>query len=121
MADRMLMISWGEVVRGREDRALEVFNDSVGLYGRLQQEGRIEGFDIGLLNPNDAMDGYFQLQGSAEALAAVKEDERFKRAMIDASLIVDRLRITDGYCNEGVARQMGMWQEAIEKVPQASS
>ncbi len=121
MADRMLMISWGEVVRGREERALEVFNESVGLYGRLQQEGRIEGFDVALLLPNDGIDGYFQLQGSAEQLAAVKEDERFKRAMIDASLIVEHFSITDGYCNEGVAQQMGMWQEAIEKVPQATS
>ena len=121
MADRMLMISWGSVVRGREERALEVFNESVGLYGRLQQEGRIDGFDVALLVPNGGVDGYFQLQGSSAQLADVKEDERFKRAMIDASLIVEDLRITDGYCNEGVAQQMGMWQEAIEKVPQATS
>ena len=121
MADRILMISWGDVVRGREERALEVFNESVGLYGRLQQEGRIEGFDVALLVPNAGIDGYFTLQGSAEQLASVKEDERFKRAMIDASLIVDELCITDGYCNEGVARQMGMWQEAVEKVPQATA
>ena len=45
MADRLLFISWGSVVAGREEIALEVFNESVGLYGRLQQDGRIEGFD----------------------------------------------------------------------------
>ena len=41
MADRVLFITWGEVVRGREERALEVFSESLGFYGRLQQDGRI--------------------------------------------------------------------------------
>ncbi len=50
MADRILFISWGAPVAGREERGLEVFNDAVGLYGRMQQEGRIESFDVVLLN-----------------------------------------------------------------------
>ena len=52
MADRLLFIGWGPPVRGREERALEVFNESVGLYGRLQQDGRIDSFDVSLLRPN---------------------------------------------------------------------
>ena len=52
MADRVLFISWRMVVRGREERALEVFNEALGLYGRMQQEGRIERFDVVLLEPN---------------------------------------------------------------------
>ena len=39
---------------------------------------------------------------------------------VDASLIVDDLRLVDGYCNEGVAKQMGLYQEAIAKVPQTA-
>ena len=52
MADRVLFIGWGTPVRGREERALEVFNESLGLYGRMQQEGRIESFDVTLLGAN---------------------------------------------------------------------
>ena len=55
MADRLLFLSWGAPVRGREERSLEVFNASMGLYGRLQQEGRIEGFDVALMTPNAAL------------------------------------------------------------------
>ena len=40
MADAGLFIGWGEVVRGRETEALEVFNETLGYYGRLQEEGR---------------------------------------------------------------------------------
>jgi hypothetical protein len=35
-------------------------------------------------------------------------------------LIVKNLRHTRGYTNEGVARQMALYQEAVGKVPQAS-
>src|SRR5215218_4179516 len=66
MADRMLFIGWGEVVRGREDRASAVFDEVVGFYGRCQQEGRIERFDVAFLE-NHASDltGFFALHGTA--------------------------------------------------------
>src|SRR3954447_4075244 len=120
MADRCLLVTWGEVVRGREERALEVFNESMGLYGRMQQDGRIEGFDTVLLVPNGSMDGHVELKGSAQQINAVKESEDFQRMTYAASLIVDDLRLIDGYCNEGVAKQMELYQEAIAKVPQTA-
>jgi hypothetical protein len=118
MADRLMFVSWATPVRGREERALEVFEETIGLYGRLQQEGRIEGFDVVLLSPTPGIDGYIQVHGSAEQLAAVREDEAWLRNVADAGLIVEDLRIVDGYANEGVARMIALYQEAIAKVPQ---
>ena len=118
MADRLLFISWGETVRGREDRALEVFNDAMGILGRMQQEGRIEKFDAVLLSPNGDIDGYIEVHGTAQQIAAVREDEEFIRNTVDAELCVDRIRHIEGYANEGVARMMALYQEAIAKVPQ---
>jgi hypothetical protein len=37
MADEALFIGWGEVVRGRERKALEVFGESLQFYRQLQQ------------------------------------------------------------------------------------
>jgi hypothetical protein len=118
MADRVLFISWGQPVRGLEERGLEVFNEAVGLYGRMQQDGRIESFDVTLMTPNGELNGYMALRGSADQLAAVRESEDFQRVTIDAALIVDDLRLIDGYANEGIARQMALYQEATAKVPQ---
>src|SRR3954454_9973397 len=118
MADRMLFVSWGTPVRGREERALEIFDEAIGLYGRLQQEGRIEAFDVVLLSPTPGFDGYFQVHGTAEQLAAVREDEAWLRNIADAGLIVEDLRIVDGYTNAGVPRMMTLSQEPIAKVPQ---
>ena len=120
MADRVLVISWGETVHGREERALEVFNESLGLCGRLQQDGKIESFDVVLLDPAGDMTGYLEVHGSAEQINALDDNEEFLRNTIDASLIVKNLRHTRGYTSEGVARQMALYQEAIAKVPQAS-
>jgi hypothetical protein len=121
MADRMICISWGAPVHGREERGLEVFNEAIGLYGRMQQDGRIESFDVALFAPNGAgMDGFMCLRGSAEQMFGVREDEEFQRVIADASLIVDDLCMVDGYANEGIAKQMAMYQEAIGKVPQTA-
>ena len=119
MADRMLFLSWGEVVRGREERALEIFNESMGLYGRMQQDGRIESFDVVLLDPHGGtVHGYIELHGSAAQLASIREDEDFRRLQVDVSMIVDDLRIVEGVTGEGVAEEMALYTEALARVPQ---
>jgi hypothetical protein len=121
MADRMIHITWGANVAGREERGLEVFNEALGLYGRMQQDGRIESFDVALLRPNGGhMDGFITLRGSAEQMEAVREAEDFQRNMMDASMIVEALAVCDGYANEGIAKQMAIYQEAIGRVPQTA-
>lgn len=119
MADRVLFIAWGESVHGREERGLEIFNEAMGILGRMQQEGRIEKFDVALLDPNGGdLEGYVAVHGNAEQLAAVRADEEFVRNTLDAQNIVHRLRHTEGYTNEGVARMMELYQQSIAKVPQ---
>jgi hypothetical protein len=120
MADRILFIGWGASVRGREERGLEVFNDAMGLYGRLQQEGRIEKFDVVLLGPSPGLSGYTELHGSAEQLNAVRESEEFRRMLLEAGMIVDDIRLVEGFTNEGIAREMALYQESIARVPQTT-
>ncbi|HEY3865610.1 MAG TPA: hypothetical protein VGL54_05940 [Solirubrobacteraceae bacterium] len=120
MADQMLFIGWGTPVRGREERGLEVFNESIGLYGRMQQEGRIEQFNVVLLAPNANLAGYIELHGSAEQLSTARAGEDFRRTLVDASLIVEDLRIVEGFTNNGVAQQMALYREGIARVPQTA-
>ena len=120
MADHVLFIGWGTSVRGREERGLEVFNETMGLCGKMQQEGRIEKFDVVLLSPNAELAGYIELHGSAEQLFAVQESEDFRRNQADASLIVDGLRQIEGATNEAIARDMALYQESIARVPQTA-
>ena len=75
-------------------------------------------FQTAILEPNGDLNGYVAIRGSAEQIADVRADEEFRRNTLDASLIVDKLRHVEGFTNEGVAREMAMYQEAIAKVPQ---
>lgn len=118
MADRVLFIGWGASVPGREELALDVFTEVVGLYGRMQQDGRIESFDVALLDPNADLAGYIQLHGSGQQLAAVRADEEFRKTLASASVIVEDLRIIDGFTNGGVAEELERFREAVARVPQ---
>ena len=86
MADRVLVVSWGQPVRGREQHGLEVLAEATALYGELQEAGRIDSFDLILMDPNTFMNGCFILHGTHDQLDAVREDMRFRRSIIDAEL-----------------------------------
>jgi hypothetical protein len=117
VADAGLFIGWGEVVRGREDRALDVFNETVEMYGQMQADGRIESFDLALLNPHGGeLQGFAMLRGSEAQIDAVGRDEDFQRVITKASLIVDDLGIIPAAINEGLARAMAIYQEEIAVV-----
>jgi hypothetical protein len=117
MADRALFVGFGQPVRGREERAVEVFNEFVALSGRLQSEGRIESMDVTLLDPHGGdLGGFFMLNGSEEQCSALMMDEEFRRGCIDASLIVDNFGVVPAATGAAVGEEMGMYMEALQKV-----
>src|SRR4051812_26519092 len=121
MADRALFVGWGEPIRGREERAVEVFNEWVGMLGRMQSEGRIEGMDVTLLDPHGGeLGGFFQILGTADQCAALQNDEEFRRAVVDATLIVDKFGVVPAVTGEAVAQEMGMYSDAVAKVGQGA-
>jgi hypothetical protein len=117
MADRALFIGFGTPVRGREERAIEVFNEFVGLFGRMESDGRIAGMEVSLLDPHGGeLGGFFMVQGSEAQCAALPNDEEFRRAVIDANLIVEKFGVVPATTGEGVGREMAMYGEAVKKV-----
>jgi hypothetical protein len=116
MADRCLFIGWDAPARGREERAIEVFNEALGILGRKQQDGSIESFDVCLLAPNTALGGYITIRGTNDQINALRMDPEFQANTADAQLSVEGIVHLDGYTNEGVAAQMALYQEAMAKV-----
>ena len=117
MTDRALFVGFGAPVRGREERAIEVFGEFVEMFGRMQSDGRIDGMDVSLLDPHGGdLAGFFMVHGSEAQCAALAGDEEFRRASIDASLIVDNFGVVPAVTGEGVNREMGMYGEAVAKV-----
>jgi hypothetical protein len=114
MADAALFIGWGQVVRGREERALEVFNESVEYWGGLQSNGKIEDFEIVLLSPHGGdLGGFALLRGSTEQMGALRRDEEFEQRIARADMIVENQGVIDAVINNGIARAMGQYQKEI--------
>lgn len=113
MADEALFIGWGEVVRGREGKAVEVFNESAQYYGQLQQNGQLEGVEGWFLGPHGGdLQGFFLLRGDREQLDEIERSPEFERLQTRASMIVDRTGTVHAYTGEALARLMGQFQEA---------
>src|SRR3954447_4438829 len=106
MADRALFVGFGAPVRGREERAVEVFGEFVGMFGRMQSDGRIAGMDVALLDPHGGdLGGFFMVHGSESQCAALPSDEEFRRASIDATLIVENFGVVPAVTGDGVGRE----------------
>ena len=117
MPDRAVFIGFGAPVRGREERAVEVFNEFVGMLGRMQADGRIEDMDVTLLRSHGGdLGGFFMAHGSAEQCSALQMDEEFERAIADAVLIVENFGVVPAVTGAGVAEQMTLYNEAVQKV-----
>jgi hypothetical protein len=117
MANDALFIGWGAVVRGREQKALQVFQETVGFWGQAQQDGRIEGFDVYLLQPHGGgLAGFFLVRGERSRLADLRGSEDFERIITRAGTIVEELGVVSAYGEEALARQMQQFQQAAEEL-----
>ena len=114
MADAGLFIGWGEVVRGRETEALELFNETLGYYGRLQEEGTIESFEPVFLEPHGGdLIGFILIRGDAERLASLRVSEEFTQFSLRAGLIVNNFGVVGADLAERLQRQMEYYTEQI--------
>lgn len=114
MADYGIFVGFGTPVRGREAKSLEVFNEAMQYYARLQQEGRIESFEAAFLDPHGGdMDGFILLRGQRETLSRLRVEAEFERLTTRANLVVDGIGVVGASLGEGMARTIAMFQDAI--------
>jgi hypothetical protein len=114
MADAGLFVGFGNPVRGREGQAVELFNEVLGYYGRLQEEGEIEGFEPVFLEPHGGdLEGFILLRGEAEKLARLRVSEEFRQYSTRAALCVESFGVVGADLAERLQRQMAYYTEQI--------
>lgn len=95
------------MVDGREKRALELFNKSMHYLRGLQEEHRIECFDVAVLPSNDRdLRGFILMRGTAEQIDSVGDDEEFQRLFSDVQVVVDRVTFLNAFVDETLAQTM---------------
>ena len=114
MADPGLFIGFGDPVRGRESQAVEIFNETIGYYAGLQEEGAIESFEPVFLEPHGGdLNGFILIRGDAEKLASLRVNEEFTQFSIRAGLVVDGFGVVAADLAERLQRQMEFYTEQI--------
>jgi hypothetical protein len=114
MPDAGLFIGWGAVARGRETEAVDLFNEILGYYGRLQEEGEIESFEPVFLEPHGGdLIGFVLIRGDAEKLAAIRVSDEFTRYAIRAGLVVDSFGVVGADLAGRLQEQMAFYVEQI--------
>jgi len=112
-----LFLGWGPVVRGRELKALEVFQETLTYYGSLQEDGKIDSFEPVLLAPHGGdLAGFILLRGERTSLNAVRSSEEFQRLVTRAAAIVDDLGVIDGYTGEALGQQMARFASVSDEL-----
>ncbi len=114
MADAGLFVGFGNPVRGREGQAIELFNETIGWYTRLQEEGEIESFEPVFLEPHGGdLGGFIFIRGDAEKLSKLRVSEEFTQFTIKAGLCVDSIGVVGADMNERLQSQMAFYTEQI--------
>ncbi len=120
MAGDALFLGWGQVVRGREQLALQTFQETMTYYGKLQEDGSIEGFDTFLLAPHSGdLAGFVIMRGEQASLDAVRSSPEFLRVVTRAGAVVDNVGVVSAYTGEALAQVMGLFGEVSQELPQA--
>ena len=111
MATGALMIGWGNVVRGREQKALQVFNEAIQYYTQLQQQGRIESFEPVALEPHGGdLQGFLLVRGDRAQLNTLRTSEEFLRLNNRAAQVIDSLGVITAYIGEELQRLFADFQ-----------
>jgi hypothetical protein len=98
-----LFIGWGPAVRGREQKALQVFQEALQYYGRLQQQGDIQSFEPVALEPHGGdLAGFLLVKGDADKLARLRVSDEFIALNTRAQLIVEDFGVAGAFVGEGL-------------------
>ena len=102
MAEAGLFVGWGQTVRGREAKGLQVFDEGVEFWLGQQASGAIESFEVVFLAPHGGdLAGFLLVRGSYEQIAAVRANAEFQRINAHAA-VVDGLGIIDATLDDGL-------------------
>jgi hypothetical protein len=121
VAGEALFVGWGQVVRGREQLALQVFQETIAFYTKLQEDGRIERFDATLLAPHGGdLAGFLLMHGERASLDSIRESEEFARTLVRAGSVVDNVGVVSAYTGDALGQRMGIFGELAQELPQAT-
>jgi hypothetical protein len=114
MSEFGLFVGWGPTRSGREAATDRAFGEAVAYWNALKAAGEIESVEVVILAAHGGdLAGFALLRGDPEQLARVNMSPEFARITMRAEACAENVGVVRAYVDDGVARLMGSWQEAI--------
>lgn len=108
---------WGVPTRGRERYAIEVLREASRELEGLQQQGRIEHFDMVVLMPQSTeFGGFCLITGSREQMDSLRHDDDFQRWVNRVQMVADKFGVMDAWVDQGIPVALRLYEEALNKV-----
>ena len=108
-----LMLSFGEILPGREAVAIEAFRELARYFGRLLSDGVITEFKPYFFadGPLNDVLGFFLLEGSRETLDALRRDEDFRRVHLRMGAASEHVRVNTMAAGSEAGRLANLFRE----------
>lgn len=106
--DTGLLIRWGRPIAGREEPAVQLFEDSTKFLTDLASKGKISYFEPFLYSTSDLEDelGFFVVKGPVTEIFTLIDSEPYKTLVTKANLLLHHVRIEMLVVGEQIALQI---------------
>lgn len=112
-----LLIGWGEIYPGCEERALRLFNEVGAYYGKLIETDRISGFEPFLLAAHGGgLRGFMIVRGTPEQLTTVSHEDEFRSFTIRAEMLMKDFGVTELFFGEELGHLLELYEHQIGAV-----
>jgi hypothetical protein len=110
-----VLISWGNIVRGREKMALDVFGKAISYADELAKEGNIASHQEYLALNGDLgrRTGFMIVEGDLDQLRALDNDRQWRKNLFAGSSVVEGMTIQTfaGGNDQSLQEQLGLGVE----------
>ena len=106
--DTGLLIRWGQILQGREDQALALFDETVAYFLGLLENKKISSFEPCLFSMSDFEEeqGFFLVKGPVADIFALMDSNEYKTFMTKGNLVLHHLRVNMLTVGDEVAQQL---------------
>ncbi len=116
MADGAIFVGFGRAARARERQANELFDSARRFYADLQQQGKIGGFEVVLLQPHGGdLSGFFLIRGSRDQLDGLSENDTFQRLNARGPLVWESFGVLPAYVGEGLDACYELYRSQVDE------
>jgi hypothetical protein len=112
-----VMIRWGSVIHGREDKSLEVFSTAINTFEQLSKQGRISGHRE-YINVTGHDGGFMLVEGDLPELLKLVGETTFLELNSKASAVIEdfEIEVCGGGSDQAIQELMGTYSGAMQSL-----